>query len=537
MSSLISTIKKLIRIVLYLRVSTEEQARSGMSLGDQRQEGEGKARELAAELGAELELYVFEDHHGGDILDRPVLEDMRTFIRETKPDYFICLDPNRFSRSLKLQLIVADEIEDAGTRIVFVMQDYDPNDMMSRAFFQFRGLMAELDKAKILDQTMRGKRQKLRKGELANGVMIFGYDYDTQKGGLVVNETEARWVRLIFTWVREGLGPELIARRLEENGVPTKRGGQWRRGVVATMLKNTTYIGLMVANRKDTRGLDAQRRLPKERRKVKITPKNRAESEWVRLPVPAIVGEQEFAEVQSVRAGFKRTVRRGVGLLSGLVNCHLCGAPMTYQPAKGGYNLLRCVNRYPKERGSRAPAERCRQPHQHAAPIEEYVWEQIERWLTNPVSLETYIRERRQVAPEEEPTKALEEELVAIREQLQQKKEEQARILYVVAKGLVHLEVSEPQLATLNAEITGLARREANLAARLDSLRSTRTVNVEAFQNHLDQLRTTLRLQTDQVKARMASLEGLERQELVRRLIARVEVRTDGTCELVPVEV
>lgn len=533
MQSLLSTARKTLRVVLYLRVSTEEQARHGMSLLDQRREGESKAKQLAAEAGAELQLFTFEDHHGGDILDRPVLEEMREFIRQTKPEFFVCLDPNRFSRSLKLQLIVADEIEDAGTRLVFVMQEYDPDDMMSRAFFQFRGLMAELEKAKILDQTLRGKRQKLRTGKLANGIRIYGYDFDTNADGLAINEAEAKWVRLIFQWAREGLGPELIARRLNESGVPSKLDAQWRRCVVAGILKNTTYIGLLVANKRDSRGLDAQRRLPPERRKVKINAKIRSEGDWIRVPVPAIISEQEFAEVQAIRAGFKRTAQVGVGLLSGLATCGLCGAPMGYQPAKGGH-YLRCANRYPKERGTRAPAQPCRMPHIRAEGVERAVWAELERWLTEPGHVEAYLQQRGQGQSNSEPLEQVRLELEAVRGLIGEKKAEQARILHVVAKGLVHVEVSEPQLVALAADLAGLTRREGALSARLGALEGAGSSDLRAFQGQLEEIKSALARTDEEIRARLAELEPDRRRELVRRLVARLGVEAQGEYIIYP---
>ncbi|HYG59122.1 MAG TPA: recombinase family protein, partial [Symbiobacteriaceae bacterium] len=157
-------------IVIYLRVSTEEQAKKGYSLPEQRELCRKKARAIAEEherstgQRVELQLTEYVDDFGGDIAERPVLEEVREFVRNRRPAWFVCMDPDRFSRSLKLQLIVADDIEGQGTRIAFVQQDYDPDDMMSRAFFQFRGLMAELDKAKIVERTSRGKRGKVRAG-------------------------------------------------------------------------------------------------------------------------------------------------------------------------------------------------------------------------------------------------------------------------------------------------------------------------------------------------------------------------------------
>lgn len=532
---------KVIRVLLYLRVSTEDQARHGKSLPEQREEGMKKARTLAAEVGAELQIYEFEDHHGGDLLERPVLEEVRTFVRETRPDYFVCFDPDRFARSLKLQLIVADEIEDQGTRLVFVQQQYDPEDMMSRAFFQFRGLMAELDKAKILDRTSRGKRQKLRMGALPHGVLLYGYDYQKESGKLTVNEDEARWVRLMFLWAKdEGLGPEHIAQRLQTTEVPTKRGGQWRRGVVADMLKNTAYIGVLVANKYDFRGLDAQRRLPKERRTRKTTPKLRKESEWVRLDVPAIVPEQLFADVQRIRRNFKRQTQRGVGLLSGLAVCALCGGAMHYAPNRVGF-LLRCSNRYPRQREHNGTVSPCTQRYQKAEPFEAFVYDMVGTWLTNADLLEQYAQERACTEPDHQPaTRAIEAELSAVADQIRQKKDQQARVLYVVAKGTVHPEVAASQLAQVSAKITHLQDRETELLKRLSSLtrlaESSTGAQVETTVQQGRKARESPAARyAAEVREKMYRADGAIRRQLVRRILSAVLIHPEGICEPIPV--
>lgn len=532
---------KVLRVVLYLRVSTEEQAINGKSLDDQRREGERKARDLAAESGADLQLFVFEDHHGGDLIERPILEEVRTFVRETKPDCFICLDPDRFSRSLKIQLIVADEIEENGTRLVFVLQDYDPTDMMSRAFFHFRGLMSELDKAKILDRTSRGKRAALRDGKIPHGLRLFGYDYHTDTKQLVVNEKEAQWVRQIFTWAREErLGPAYLVQRLSAAGVPTKLGGKWRRCVVAGMLRNTAYMGVLIANRKDTRGLDAQRRLPATRRKRKLTAKQRDQSEWVNIPVPSIVTESEFVAVQEIRNTFKRQRKRTLRLLSGVATCGLCGSPMYYLLSRPpDLYFLRCANRYPKERRGDNKNHPCRQKHHLAAPIDKAVWNQIETWLVQPELLRDLLRRRSSdpSPPNRTPnrTESLKTEVVTISDQLRDKMAEQSRILYLVGKGIVHPEVVEPQLAEMTAAIDYLQKRHRDLQQQIERL-SDRQADYQMAVGELERIRQDLILQTaEEVRQKLNRLDLSQRRDLVRRLLLQVIILQDGSWEPAPV--
>lgn len=115
-------------VAIYLRVSTEEQARRGFSLPDQRDACRARAAEIAqaAESGeSQVEIAECVDTFDGDILERPVLEALRSFVRERRPAWFVCMDPDRFSRSQTAQLIVTDEIERSGTQLAFVQHNYE----------------------------------------------------------------------------------------------------------------------------------------------------------------------------------------------------------------------------------------------------------------------------------------------------------------------------------------------------------------------------------------------------------------------------
>ena len=536
MATVVKEIMSVIRVVLYLRVSTEDQAENGSSLEDQRREGERKAHELAGQHGAELQLVVFEDHNGGDLLERPVLEQVRTYIREHKPEYFVCFDPDRFSRSLKIQMIVADEIEDRGTRLVFVLQDYDPADMMSRAFFQFRGLMSELEKAKILDRTSRGKRGARQAGKIPHGLKLFGYNYDTTTKTLVVNDDEAKWVDVIFKWVRDQrLGPDGIAQRLQSAGVPTKRGGRWHRGVVADMLKNTAYIGKVILNRYDFKGLDAQRRLPKERRRVKITPRIRPETEWEIHTIPPIISQDVFEEVQVLRSGYKRQTQKRVGLLSGVAVCGLCGGTIHYAASDVGF-LFRCANRYPRQRGSKAPGVPCGQRHQKADQFESAVWNMLEQWLTRPELVEEYVQAE---AENDQPdyTEALTTELTTIESQLTMKLAAQGHVLATIARGKVHPQVSDKLLAEMTSEINYLIDRQAQLSERLAAI-GKQARNSTAAVQRLEEARETLTATTTtEVRQRLAVLNLQQRQTLIRQILAEVIILPGGVWKPVPVQV
>ena len=387
-------------VVIYLRVSTEDQAKKGFSLPEQREACLRKAQDLARQLEAggqqvELQTREFMDDFGGDIAERPVLEAVRTFCREQRPQYFICMDPDRFSRSLKWQLILADEFEGQGARLVFVQQEYDSADAMSKAFFQFRGLMSEIEKAKILERTSRGIRGKIKAGGRPNGACPFGYRHNKETDRLEIYEPEAEWLRRMFEWVaEEQIGITIVAHRLNSAGVPRKRSaGKWYRSVIGEILRNTSYYGEMRCQRRDHRGIAAVRRLPREKRRT-LSAKRRPESEWRIVPIPAIITKELFTRANANLGNSRRGGCRNTALLSMLVRCGVCGGNMSYTRGSNGIYHIRCPKRNAHNQDYKPGTPRCPSRHHRGERVEAQVWEMVTTWLTDPAILEEYLDSR-----------------------------------------------------------------------------------------------------------------------------------------------
>jgi site-specific DNA recombinase len=452
-------------VAIYLRVSTVDQGRRGFSLGEQRKECLQRVDQLVREAGRPLEVAEFVDTAGGDIIHRPELDRVRRYVKERAPDYFVCMDPDRFSRATYQAIMVANEIEAAGTRLLFVQHDYQSTSE-GRLFFTLRVAIAEYEKAKILERTALGKRGKMARGGIPHGLRIYGYDYLPQAqrqlhggdaGPLVPNEAEAAWVRRIFGWAaEERLGSQRIAERLNELGVPAKHGGPWRRNVVAAMLHNPTYAGRLRLHRYDFTGLGSEQQLPPDRRTRKLTPRQRPEADWVTVAVPPLVEEALFAAAQGRLAGGgeRRLDRpaRPVRLLSGLVGCGLCGRAMHYAwSARCQAYLLRCPGRF---------GGGCTQRHWKAGPVEAQVWQQATTWLVEEGALAEYAVH--QAAAGNELPGQLTRELEAARRG-------QTQLVALAARGTVTAEVVEPELARLQARIRVLEEQTATVAPALEA--------------------------------------------------------------------
>jgi len=104
-----------------------------------------------------------DDGYSGAELDRPALNRLRQAAKEGRIDIVLCYDPDRISRKLYHQMILAEEFEKQGIKLEFFTQDMgtSPEDRM---FFNMRGLVAEYEREKIRERTMRGNREKARQG-------------------------------------------------------------------------------------------------------------------------------------------------------------------------------------------------------------------------------------------------------------------------------------------------------------------------------------------------------------------------------------
>lgn len=313
-------------IAIYVRVSTEEQAKKGYSLKDQ-------LRECRVKAGSNEDIMEYIDEGiSGEILDRPALSRLRNDVKEGLVSSIICLDPDRLSRKLMNQLIISEEIEKKA-RLIFVNGEYQATPE-GKLFYQMRGAISEFEKAKINERMSRGRREKARQGRVVRNYRIYGYDYNNESGQLVINNYEAQIVKQIFYMFTgrngENQGINGIAKYLTENAVPTKRGaGVWHRQVVRQILMNEAYVGRFYQNRWNTEGMLGNKYRTIEER---VTMTERPKSEWIMISCPQIIEDDVFEYAQDILDQSRRRwsgKSRNAYLLGGLIKCGICGNTMT----------------------------------------------------------------------------------------------------------------------------------------------------------------------------------------------------------------
>src|SRR5215217_6132142 len=264
------------RYALYTRVSTSAQEENGSSLDSQLD----ACRERVAQNGGTVDpLHTFTGTASGSSWrDRPALQAMLSAVRAREVDVVLAYALDRLSRDQQHVAVIVDLIEDSGARLELVSEDFEQS-AIGKFLRSAKAFVAEVEREKITERTLRGKRTRVLSGKLHNhSSEMYGYRRDKERGVREIYEPEAAIVRRIFHEAESGESIRGIRVKLNAEGVlspsmskGTKYGRDtyWGPGVIRRILHESAYKGAAIAWRW---------------RRVKSGVELRPESEWVHLP-------------------------------------------------------------------------------------------------------------------------------------------------------------------------------------------------------------------------------------------------------------
>ena len=237
------------KAVAYVRVSTEEQVKNGSGLDIQKREIEEYVKANNIKLVA-----IFEDKGvsgANDVSKRKGLKDLIQYCRENEVNKVLVTKMDRLARDVYIQLWIEKELKVYDIEIESINEDnLNGNDYMTVAMRQMVAVFAELEKNRIADRLVSGRREKAeKKGQKASGNCPFGYKYKYNEQGknpvVVIDEEKAKIVKEIFSDYLKGLSLKQIADKLNDKGITTQRGNKWSKQAVQTILKNDFYTGIV----------------------------------------------------------------------------------------------------------------------------------------------------------------------------------------------------------------------------------------------------------------------------------------------------
>jgi site-specific DNA recombinase len=479
-----------------------------------------RLRAAAAERGWELDdQHVYrDDGYSGASLGRPGLDRLRDHAALAELDVVLVAAPDRLARNYVHQVLLIDELAGRGCRVEFLdrpMSD-DPHDQL---LLQIRGAVAEYERALITERMRRGRHARLRAGTLLPWTRPpFGYRLDPDRprdaAAVRVDPGEAVLVAQLFDWYLEPQATLYqLTTRLADLGVATPTGKpRWTVASIRGILRNPAYAGRALTNRTQV--------APARRRKSAMLPAGpghsqapRPEQDWIEVPVPPVVSEETFAQVQAKLDSNQRSASRNTRheyLLRALVSCGACRLACTGRQLHPGYRYYLCRGRTDPLRA--AEGRRCTARYIPAGQLDELVWADLCALLTDPAQVAVALARAQGGAwlPQE-----LQARQTAVGQALDQLDRQQQRLLDAYLAEVIAL----PELQRKRQD---LDRRRATLLAQQRQLDAAATQRLE-----LHAVAHGIEAFCQAIRAGLTTATFEQRRQLAELLIDRVIVTGD----------
>jgi site-specific DNA recombinase len=536
------------RTVLYARVSTDEQVRSGFSLAQQLE----ALREYTAQKGYEVLEEVTDPGQSGASLERPGMDRVRDLVAAGGVAVVLAQDRDRFAREPAYHYLLQREFEEYGTKLRGLNDrgDDSPEGQLTDGILD---QLAKYEKAKIAERTRRGKIRKAREGKLiAVRLPNYGFRYNDARDNYVVDEERMWVVRRIFRMA----GPERrslygIALALEAEGISSPTGNrQWREHVIRAFLEDDVYrphtyeeverlvspevaaklvpekrYGIWWFNQRRTRVKQISEFRPDGSRVYRKAQMKsyRPKDEWIAVPIPDAGIPRGWVDAarEAVRNSKKISANshRFWQLSGGILRCAECGCVMATHssPSRDKQYLhvyYRCGKRV--KRRDACSNSKCH----NGEELEARVWEAVSGVLKDPEQLRADLDaaielERRGMRGDPDQEARLWADKLAEADRMRRGYQEQA------AKGYMTLDELGAALEDLE-ETRKLAERE------LEALRHHRE-HLDALEQDRDALLDSLENIAPEA---LESLTPEHRHQLYKMLHLRVSAKADSSLEI-----
>jgi len=523
-------------VAAYARVSSDQQAKKGTidsQVAALKERIEADGYELAAEM-------VFLDEGvSGATLIRPQLERLRDHAALGLIERLYVLSPDRLSRRYAHQVLLIEELSACGVEVVFLNHAIGTTPE-EELLLQMQGMIAEYERAKIMERHRRGKLHGAKRGSVnVLSTAPYGYRYirkqaDGSPAQYVIDLAQAATVRQIFHWVgvdRLSIGE--VVRRLDSAGIETASGkAHWDRSVVWGMLQNPAYMGRAAFGKTQSRTPLA--RVRPQRHSAEVPKKgysavrtNRAD--WIEIAVPALISEELFLAVQAQldeNRKYARQRRRGAAyLLQGLTVCGHChyayyGKKVSKSSAKGGqqYAYYRCIG----TDAYRFGGERiCDNKQVSTQRLDDMVWQRVVELLSTPERLKHEYERRLGVLEENHKVNANTDALEKQRRHLEKAK---SRLIDSYAEGVIEKTDFDPKMAQLKVKLQQIDQH-------ISASKQHQSGQQELFLviNRLEDFAAA-------VNDRLDTIDFDTKREIIRALIKRIEIHKDDIVVVFRVE-
>ncbi len=221
------------QVLGYVRVSTEKQAETGLSLEAQT----AKIRQMAALRDLVLADVIVDAGASAKSIDRPGMTRLLALVNAREVATIIVAKLDRLTRSIGDLAALLDRFERHGVSFVSVAESFDTRSSSGRLAIHILGSVAQWEREAIGERTRDVLRHKQDQGERV-GQVPFGFQLADDGVQLEPNPEEQRLLSRMRALHAEGMSTRQIAKALQAEGETTRRGTPWRYEYVARALRD-----------------------------------------------------------------------------------------------------------------------------------------------------------------------------------------------------------------------------------------------------------------------------------------------------------
>lgn len=221
---------------VYIRVSTEDQAREGFSLGEQKE----KLLQLCAFKGYEV-FKIYEDAgiSAKDMEHRPAFQEMLSDMKKGKINYIVAYKLDRVTRSVRDLEELISVLEQYNCFLVCDRDDVNTSTANGRFFVRMLTVLSQLEIEIVSERTKFGLNGAIKSGHLP-GVLALGYKKDGNKK-TIIDETTKPVIERIFKMYLEGKSFQQISNIFNEEELLKPK--KWKDTTIQKIIDNKIYMG------------------------------------------------------------------------------------------------------------------------------------------------------------------------------------------------------------------------------------------------------------------------------------------------------
>lgn len=469
------------RVAIYVRVSTLEQAEEGYSIDEQID----KLKKFCEIKNWTVAKIYKDGGFSGAKTDRPALNQMIRDAKRKKFDTVLVYKLDRLSRSQKDTLYLIEDVFDTNNiAFVSLQENFDTSTAFGKAMIGILAVFAQLEREQIRERMMMGKMGRAKSGKpMSWAIVPFGYSY--KNGIYLVNHIQATIVKQIFEEYLDGLSITKLIDKLNDEGHVGK-DKKWSHKTIRDILDNPIYAGLI-------------------RYQERIFSGNHE----------AIINEEIYYKVQEeLKVRQKQAYAQNNNprpfqakyMLSGLIRCGICGATFEVElrvPRKDGTRrkVYRCISRSKSKKHARTLKKNpsgCTSPSYEMTGLEQTVLAEIEK-----LRIDTSILNECLIPSEDENIEVYKEEISKLEKSL-----EKTVNLYI--DDMIPKNILDKKKSSIDQQISSLELK----------IEDVRPLNPTLS---LNEAKKTL----DDIKVKVFDLEYDQQKLIVRKLIKNIKVYPD----------